>query len=165
MLGTRVDDIIVYSSDTDLTPFDKGAYASSTTYVTGTAVLKVAEQVRQQILQVAAKMLATQPEELRLADRQVVASSGPRVSLEEVALRSLHMQDQHQIMATASHSTALSPSPFVAQFVEVEVDTETGEVRPVQVITALDGGKVINPRDHGGPGGRRGRPSSGICTL
>ena len=146
VLGTRVDDIIVYASDTDLTPFDKGAYASSTTYVTGTAVLKAAEQVREQILQVAAKMLAAQPEELRLADRQVVARSGRRVSLEEVALRSLHMQDQQQIMATASHSTALSPSPFVAQFVEVEVDTETGEVRPLQVVTALDCGQVINPQ-------------------
>jgi len=146
VLGTYVEDIIVYSSDTDLTPFDTGAYASSTTYISGTAVKKAAEQVRQQILQVAAKMLLARPEDLYTADRHVVTASGKGVSLEEVALRSLHMEDQHQIMATASHSSALSPSAFVAQFVEVEVDTETGEVRPLRVVTALDCGQVINPR-------------------
>jgi putative selenate reductase molybdopterin-binding subunit len=145
VLGAGVDDIIVYSSDTDMTPFDKGAYASSTTFVSGSAVKKAAELVRAQILDVAGKMVGAPPEELRLAERHVSALSGRRVSLEEVALYSLHTKDQHQIMATASHSTGLSPSPFVAQFVEVEVDTETGQVRPLEVVTALDCGQVINP--------------------
>jgi putative selenate reductase molybdopterin-binding subunit len=145
VLGAGVDDFIVYSSDTDMTPFDKGAYASSTTFISGTAVKKAAELVREQIFDVAGKMLATKAEELRLAERAVIARSGQRVSLEEVALHSLHHKDQHQIMATASHSTGLSPSPFVAQFVEVEVDTETGQVRPLEVVTALDCGQAINP--------------------
>jgi putative selenate reductase molybdopterin-binding subunit len=145
VLGVGVDDIIVYSSDTDLTPFDKGAYASSTTFVSGTAVKKAAELVREQILDEGGKLLAEPAGELRLAERQVKARSGKQVSLEEVALHSLHIKEQHQIMATASHSTGLSPSPFVAQFVEVEVDTETGQVWPLEVVTALDCGQAINP--------------------
>ncbi len=145
-LGVPLDDIIVYASDTDFTPFDTGAYASSTTYISGTAVLKAAEDVRAQILDHAAKhILNCSPDELELEDRKIVHRDGRTLSLEEVALHSLHQADQHQIMATASHMSDLSPAPFAAQFAEVTVDTETGQVTVDRLLFAVDCGIAINP--------------------
>jgi putative selenate reductase molybdopterin-binding subunit len=145
-LGVRVDDIIVHSSDTDFTPFDKGAYASSTTYVSGGAVRKAAMQVRDQIREYAAGMLeGVSPEELTLEAGNVVAPDGRSVTLGEVALSSLHQQDQRQIIASASHVSQVSPPPTAAQFVEVVVDTKTGHVRPERMLMAVDCGRVINP--------------------
>ncbi|MFN8562739.1 MAG: molybdopterin cofactor-binding domain-containing protein [Anaerolineae bacterium] len=145
-LGVPLDDVIVYASDTDFTPFDTGAYASSTTYISGTAVLKAAEQVRAQILQHAAEyMLECPVDDLDLSDRKVVARDGRSVTLEAVALHSLHQANQHQIMATASHMSELSPPPFAAQFAEVTVDTETGQVTVDRLLMAVDCGIAINP--------------------
>src|SRR5690606_2618480 len=110
-LGVPLEDIIVYSSDTDFTPFDTGAYASSTTYISGGAVKKAAEQVRAQILERAAMMLHADPATLTLADRKVTARDGRAVTLEDVALHALHTEDQRQIMATASHMSYESPPP------------------------------------------------------
>jgi len=145
VLGAELEDIIVYSSDTDFTPFDKGAYASSTTYISGGAVKKAAEEVARQIKAVAAKMLDADPQTLCLAERAVWAPDGRHVSLEEVALHSLHVEEQHQIMATASHMSYLSPPPYAATFAEVEVDVETGEVRVTKLVCAVDCGFAINP--------------------
>ncbi|MCB0146505.1 MAG: molybdopterin-dependent oxidoreductase, partial [Caldilineaceae bacterium] len=116
-LGVPLEQIIIYSSDTDFTPFDTGAYASSTTYISGGAVLKAAEEVREQIVRHAANHLLTgmDADRLWLEDGAVVAPDGRRVSLETVALHSLHQADQHQIMATASHMSYISPPPFAAQ--------------------------------------------------
>jgi len=145
-LGVPVNDIIVYAADTDMTPFDTGAYASSTTYISGGAVLKAAEQVRAQILQHAADhMLDCAADELELEDRKIVHRDGRGVTLEEVALHSLHQADQHQIMATASHMSEVSPPPFAAQFAEVIVDTETGQVTVERLLMAVDCGVAINP--------------------
>src|SRR5437588_7732751 len=98
VLGVRVEDIIMHSSDTDFTPFDTGAYASSTTYISGGAVKKAAEGVRWQIQKVAGKLLHYDNfEELRLADSRVWTPDGSQVvTLAEVALHSLHKEDQHQ---------------------------------------------------------------------
>lgn len=145
VLGVRVEDIIMYSSDTDFTPFDTGAYASSTTYISGGAVKKAAEQARQQILDVAGRMLKAHPETLTIKDRVITAPSGRTVTVSQVALHSLHVEDQQQIMATASWMSYDSPPPFAAQGVEVEVDTETGAVRVLRAISAVDAGRVINP--------------------
>ncbi len=145
-LGVTVDDIIVYSSDTDLTPFDVGAYASSTTYLSGEAVRKTAEGVKKQILDVAAKMLGAKPENLICRDGKVVCrEKGKELSFSEIALRSLYMKDQFQIAHTASHITDSSPPPFSAHFVEVEVDTETGFVKIIKYVAAVDCGTPINP--------------------
>jgi putative selenate reductase molybdopterin-binding subunit len=146
VLGTPVDDLIVYSSDTDFTPFDKGAYASSTTYISGGAVRKAALKIGEQIRKHAARMLnVDRPEQLTLRNRKVLAPDGRSVSLEQVALSSLHQQDQHQIMATASHMSYQSPPPTAAQFAEVIVDTETGEVTVERLLMVVDCGRVINP--------------------
>lgn len=144
-LGVPLEDIIIYSSDTDFTPFDTGAYASSTTYISGGAVKKAAEQVRRQICEVAAWMLDAHAENLTLRDRRVWAPDGRSVTLAEVALFSLHQHEQHQIMAVASHMSYDSPPPFAAQYVEVEVDTETGVVEVKKMVMAVDCGRVINP--------------------
>ncbi len=146
-LGVPLEDIIIYSSDTDLTPFDTGAYASSTTYISGNAVLKAAEQVRQQIIEHAAKHLLSgaDPERMYLDSRCVWTPDGDSVTLAEVALHSLHQADQHQIMATASHMSYESPPPFAAQYAEVEVDVESGQVEVKRLVFAVDCGTVINP--------------------
>ncbi len=148
-LGVTVEDMIVYSSDTDFTPFDKGAYASSTTYISGGAVRKAARKVAGQIKAHAAAMLGM--EELAggdgwaLRDRKVIAPDGTTLTLEEVALSSLHQHNQHQIIASASNMSYDSPPPFGAQFVELTVDTETGQVTVERVLMTVDAGRVINP--------------------
>ena len=146
-LGVPLRDIIIFSSDTDFTPFDTGAYASSTTYISGGAVLKAAEQVKDQIIEHAVKHLlpGADPERVWLEDQHVHAPDGRKVSLEKVALHATHQADQHQIMATASHMSYVSPPPFAAQFVEADVDTETGQVTVNRLLMAVDCGVAINP--------------------
>ena len=142
-----LDQIIVYSSDTDFTPFDTGAYASSTTYISGGAVMKAAEDVQRQIIEHAAKHLleGAPAERLWLEDGGVKAPDGSSVTIAMVALHSTHQAEQHQIMATASHMSYISPPPFAAQFAEVEVDTETGQVTCTRLVMAVDCGVAINP--------------------
>jgi putative selenate reductase molybdopterin-binding subunit len=145
-LGVPVEKIIPYSADTDMTPFDPGAYASSTTYISGRAVEKAARAVKEQIAAVGARMLEEKPEDLVLHGQKVCAKDGRFVTYEQVCLSSLYQKDQFQIMATASHMSYESPPPFAAVFVEVEVDTETGLVRVLKVVEAVDCGQVVNPQ-------------------
>jgi len=146
VLGIPLEDVIVYSSDTDFTPFDTGAYASSTTYISGGAVKKAAEKVKAMILDHAANMLdVSDVSSLVLGDRKVQAADGRSVTMEEIALSSLHQLNQHQIMATASHVSSLSPPPTAAQFVEIDLDMETGHITPERLLMVVDCGRVINP--------------------
>ena len=146
VLGVPLDDIKVYSSDTDMTPFDTGAYASSTTYISGTAALRAAEAVRVRLKERAAMLLEVdEPCTIELRDRRAYAADGRSVSLEEIALDSLHWQDQEQIMGTASHVSPDCPPPFAAQFAEVEVDVDTGQVTVTKLVMAVDCGVAINP--------------------
>ncbi len=146
VLGVGLDDIKVYSSDTDMTPFDTGAYASSTTYISGTAAKLAAENVRKRLKERAARLLdANEPCTIELRDNRAWAPDGSSVSLEEVALDSLHVDDQEQIMGTASFFSPECPAPFAAQFAEIEVDIETGQVTVVKLVMAVDCGVAINP--------------------
>jgi putative selenate reductase molybdopterin-binding subunit len=145
-LGARVEDFIVYSSDTDFTPFDKGAYASSTTYISGGAVRKAAHAIRKQVLKQAALMLKIDnPDELKIFDRKIITPNERMLTFEDIALSSLHQLNQHQIMATESHVSYVSPPPTAAQFVEVTVNTETGEIQADRLLMVVDCGRVINP--------------------
>ena len=145
-LGVDVEDMVVYSSDTDFTPFDKGAYASSTTYVSGGAVLKAAQEVREMILSHAAKMMRKDNHDgFELLDKWITAPDGKKVSLEDVALSSLHQLEQHQIIASASNMSYSSPPPTGAQFAEVSVNIKTGEVKVDRLLMVVDCGRVINP--------------------
>lgn len=146
VLGVAADDIIVYAADTDLTPFDVGAYADSTTYISGMAVKKAAEQVRARIVPRAARLLGVDdPGGIELRNGQAWATDGRSVSLADVALNALHVEDQEQIMATASHVSGESPPPFAAQVAEIEVDVDTGQVTVVRLVMAVDCGVAINP--------------------
>ena len=146
VLDVAPEKIIVLSSDTDVTPFDSGAYASSTTFISGTAVLKAAKEVRGQILAVAADVFEGDAEQLTCRDGVVYDSSGGSLTYADICNRALYEKDQFQIMATASHFSTSSPPPFAAAFAEVEVDTETGVVRVKKVVSAVDCGLAVNPQ-------------------
>lgn len=145
-LGVTLDKIVITSGDTDITPFDVGAYASSTTIISGGAVKKAAEKVRAQVLQVAGKMLDAPVERLACANNEVFTTGAERksVSMTDVALQAMY-KEKMQIMDGASHFNTDSPPPFCATFAEVEVDTETGQVQVLQLATAVDPGTAINP--------------------
>jgi len=156
ILGAPLEDVLVYSSDTDFTPFDKGAYASSTTYISGAAVARAAQKVAERICLRAAKMInekqgveagedGVAPEDIRLADRKASALDGSYVTLADVALNALHHEDQEQIMAVDSYMSPVSPPPFVAQFAEVTVDIQTGQVVVDRLVMAVDSGVIVNP--------------------
>ena len=146
VLGVPVDDIITYSSDTDFTPFDKGAYASSTTYISGVAVVKAAQQCADRIKLRAAQMLGLSDfQTIQLSNKQAIAPDGRSISLAEIALESLHHRDQEQIMGVASYVSPASPPPFAAQFAEVTVDSETGLVKVDKLVMAVDSGVIVNP--------------------
>lgn len=146
VLGVPLDDIKVYSSDTDVTPFDTGAYASSTTYISGTAAKLAAEKVRERLKERAAKMMGVdEPCTIELRDKRAWAPDGTSVSLEELALESLHLEDHEQIMGTASYVSPECPPPFAAQFAEIEVDVDTGQVTVTKLVMAVDCGVAINP--------------------
>ncbi len=145
VVGVATDDIIVYSSDTDMTPFDVGAYASSTTYISGMATKRAAEEVRGQIVARAALMLGVDADSIDLYDGTAWSTDGQSVTLEQIALSTLHQEGQHQIMANASYVSPESPPPYAAQFAEIEIDIETGQVTVNQLVMAVDCGVPINP--------------------
>lgn len=145
-LGCDIEKIIVYSSDTDMTPFDVGAYASSTTYLSGMAVKNVAENVVKQMQEVAAAMLGGKPGEIRLANNCATNAEGKSVTFSEIALRALYGAEQFQIGAISSRISHKSPPPFSAHFAEVEVDTLTGKVKVLRYVAAVDCGTAINPK-------------------
>jgi putative selenate reductase molybdopterin-binding subunit len=156
VLGVPLDDILVYSSDTDFTPFDKGAYASSTTYISGTAVVRAAEQAAARIRERAADMLNAAGDvhgrtgelagsDIRLSGRKASAPDGRSVTLTEVGHNALHHENQEQIMGIGSYVSPVSPPPFAAQFAEVTVDTQTGQVVVDKLVMAVDSGVIINP--------------------
>ncbi len=143
-LGVTLDKIIIYTADTDLTPFDVGAYASSITYVSGGAVKKACEAALEQVLAVAGRMLKADPATLVARDNRVTAPDGQSVTMTEVALHSMY-QEKFQIIGSGSHCSPDSPPPFAAGFAQVAVDVETGEVRLERYIAAVDCGTPINP--------------------
>ena len=146
VLGCPTDDFITYLSDTDFTPFDKGAYASSTTYISGAAVVEAARKVAEQIKAVAGRILEVPAEEIDLADRQAWAPDGRSVTFAQIALNSLHHVHQHQIMGIGSWVSPDSPPPFAVQYAEVTVDTQTGQVTVKKLVMVLDCGMIVNPQ-------------------
>jgi putative selenate reductase molybdopterin-binding subunit len=145
-LGVSLDKIVITTGDTDATPFDVGAYASSTTIISGGAVKKAAEKVRAQVLAVAARMLDAPVESLDCADNEVFTTGADRrsVTMGEIAMCAMY-KEKTQIMDGASHFNTDSPPPFCATFAEVEVDTGTGEIHVLHLATAVDPGTAVNP--------------------
>ena len=144
-LHTDYADMIVLSSDTDNTPFDTGAYASSTTYITGNAVKQCALQVYDIILETAAEMLQTGRDSLTADNGYVSSTSGQGVSYGEICAYRLYTSGQTQIQSSASFVAHESPPPFSAQFADVEVDIETGQIHVNRIAAAVDCGLPLNP--------------------
>ena len=143
-LGTTVDKIIIYSSDTDLTPYDCGAYASSTTYVSGNAAYNAAVKMRERLLKEAAQELKVKPEDVEF-DGKTFTSNDKSISLEDLATGRMYNNDTRQIAVTESYHGHVSPPPFMAAFGEFEFDTETYEYKMVKYVTVTDCGTTINP--------------------
>ena len=143
-LGTTMDKIIIYSSDTDLTPYDCGAYASSTTYVSGNAAYNAACKMRERLIKEAAIELKVRPDEVEF-DGSVFRSGEKSVTLEDLSVGRLYNNDTHQIAVTESFHGHVSPPPFMAAFGEFEFDTETYEYKMIKYVTVTDCGTTINP--------------------
>jgi putative selenate reductase molybdopterin-binding subunit len=143
-LGISYEKVRVLSSDTDLTPFDVGAYASSTTYVSGGAVVKATQQMRDQLAAVFAEKWACAAGEVVFGDDNVSCGPGKAMTMAELASHALYAAKM-QPAATASHMSNESPPPFAAQFADVEVDSGTGEVFLRRFVSAVDCGTPIHP--------------------
>ena len=142
-LDTTVDKVIVYSSDSDLTPFDTGAYASSTTYVSGNAVLKAANLMREMIFVEAARILKTKIDEIDF-DGITFTTQNKSITLSHLANQITYSHEQKQLTATSSYVGHKSPPPFMAGLIEIDVDTKTGEYDIINYVSVVDCGTPIN---------------------
>ena len=146
VLDCELDNITVFGADTDTSPYDSGSYASSTTYVTGKAVEKCALKLREQISKLGAEMLECAPDEVTFDGRKVYVDAAPErgVSLAEIASAS---QFGHMVPleVTETHTSPLSPPPYMVGAAEIELDKETGEVKVLEFDACVDCGTPINP--------------------
>ena len=144
-LECSVDNIAVFGADSDASPYDSGSYASSTTYVTGKAVEQACTQLKEQICAIAAQMLDCPAEELEFAGDRVRRLDGRgEVTLSEIATKSM-CGNPIAVQATSSHTSPVSPPPFMVGMAEVEVDKETGSVEVLDYAAVVDCGTPINP--------------------
>ena len=146
VLECGLDNITVFGADTDTSPYDSGSYASSTTYITGKAVEKCALKLRSQICKLGAQMLDCSENDVEFDGKTVFASADPSksVSLSDIATASMFGHDI-PLEVTETHMSPLSPPPYMVGAAEVEVDTETGEVKLLEFDACVDCGTSINP--------------------
>ncbi|KLO24557.1 MULTISPECIES: xanthine dehydrogenase family protein molybdopterin-binding subunit [unclassified Marinitoga] len=144
VLNVPTDDIIPYSSDTDITPFDTGAYASSTTYVSGNAVRIAAEKMKKEIIKAGAEYFEISEEKVSFNGKEIIAGEN-KITLKKLAEILYYNENQKQLSVTGSYVGEESPPPFMAGFAEVEVDTETGKIDLLNYVAVVDCGTPINP--------------------
>lgn len=145
ILEVPMEKIIVNSADTDVSPYDPGAYASSGTYVTGNAVILAAKKMREEVMKMASFLMKTPVEELEYMGEYVQDKNGNQLSLKEIGVRSVSFEGMNQLTTTATWGGKTSPPPFIASFAEVEVDTLTGETKVIDFLSVVDCGLPINP--------------------
>lgn len=143
VLETSIENITVISADTDLVPYDPGSYASSTTYVTGMAVVKAAQDLRGKIISAGATKLGVDKDEVEFDGVNLTSKKGSTL-LFDIAVDSTIGPDTNQLIGFASHGSPVSPPPFIAGFAETEIDKETGKVDLVDYVAIVDCGTVIN---------------------
>ena len=143
ILETTMDKINVISADTDVVPYDPGSYASSTTYVTGMAVVKASNILRDKIIDIGAKRLGIDKEYTEF-DGEYVYSEHNRISVFDIAVDFTVGPEKEQLVGYASHGSEVSPPPFIAGFVETEMDVETGKYEVIDYVAVVDCGTVIN---------------------
>lgn len=142
-LSCEMDRIIVSSVDTDHSPYDTGSYASSTTYLTGTAVVRACEKLVGKMKNEAAAALEIRPDQVRF-DGSLFTGEDKQIFLDQLAQK-LVVGDHQTLSAEASHSSPVSPPPFMAGFAEIEVDLQTGDVKVVDYAGVVDCGTPVNP--------------------
>ncbi|MEG1500837.1 MAG: molybdopterin cofactor-binding domain-containing protein, partial [Clostridiales bacterium] len=144
VLQCPLERIIISSIDTDSSPFDSGSYASSTTYVTGRAVFDAAEKLREKIIAKGGLLLDLPKEDLAFdGDAVYSLKHDKKLSLNEIACQ-MTMGRGEMLQAQATYGSSVSPPPLMAGFVEIEVDTETGLVKVIDMLGIVDCGTVIN---------------------
>ncbi|MBN2170089.1 MAG: molybdopterin-dependent oxidoreductase [Candidatus Krumholzibacteriota bacterium] len=146
VLGVPLERVTVYASDTDRTPFDTGAYASSTTYVSGSAVVAAAGEMKRQLVAEAARRFGVADDAIDYGGITLATRDGAQsVTLDQLSTELFYSRDQKQLVAAGSHLCQQSPPPYLCGCAEVEVDTETGLVTLVDFAAVADCGALINP--------------------
>ena len=140
-----VDDVAVFGADTDVSPYDSGSYASSTTYITGKAVEKACMDLKKRICSIAAEMMQCDKDEVVFAGKTVRRiGTSQEVSLTDIAYKTQVFNTQ-AAESTATHSSPVSPPPYMVGMVEIELDKLTGEVTILDYMAVIDCGIPINP--------------------
>lgn len=137
-----IDDITVLGADTDASPYDSGSYASSTTYVTGKAVCNASEKLINILKEEASKILEVPVNDLDF-DGEKVFGAGKEISRKELAVKS-QCGNSSAFEVTVSHSSPISPPPFMVGMVEIELDKETGHIDIIDYVAVVDCGTPIN---------------------
>ncbi len=137
------DEIAVFGADTDASPYDSGSYASSTTYLTGKATEKACLELRDNMCAIAASMLKCDVSELEFRGDGVYKLDGTgSVSRADIATASM-VNNCIPAQATVTHSSPVSPPPFMVGMVEIELDRETGGVEVLNYASVVDCGIPI----------------------
>lgn len=146
-LGCPMESMTVIESDTDIVPFDPGSYASSTTYVTGTAAKMAAEELREKIINKLAQFMDVKPEEIDFDGLVGTTKDGAKqLSVQELAPMLLIGTTSEQLTGFATWGSHTSPPPFMASIAEVKVDKQTGHIIPLHMYNCVDCGTVVNPK-------------------
>ena len=144
-MDCSVDDVAVFGADTDVSPYDSGSYASSTTYITGKAVEKACTDLKKQICAIAAQMMGCAEEEVVFESTRVRrVNTDQTVSLQDISYKAQLFNDQ-VAQATATHTSPVSPPPYMVGMVEIELDKLTGQVTILDFMAVVDCGIPINP--------------------
>ena len=144
-MDCSVDDVAVFGADTDASPYDSGSYASSTTYITDKAVEMACAKLKTQLCGIAAGMLGCSTEEVVFENGRVKQINTEKsVSLAEISVKD-QVNNDIAAVATASHSSPVSPPPYMVGMVEIELDKDTGEVKILDYVAVVDCGITINP--------------------
>lgn len=139
-----VEDVAVFGADTDVSPYDSGSYASSTTYVTGKAVEKACTELTGRICTIGAELLGCSAADVTFAGSCVRTADGRTASLTDIAYKS-QVSNNCAAEVTATHSSPISPPPFMVGMAEIELDKLTGEVRVLEYDAVVDCGTPVNP--------------------
>lgn len=141
-----VDQVVTSSLDTDHAPYDTGSYASSTTYVTGMAVVKACEKLRNSILEAAAGFFNVDKEDIEFDGKKInTLDHAHEMSLADFADTCFNGGIAKALIASDSHMSPTSPPPFMVGIAEVDVDKLTGEIKVHDYVSVVDCGTVINP--------------------
>ena len=143
-MNCPMDKVMVHGVDTDVSPYDPGSYASASTYVTGMAVVKACEHMQELILDEAAVRMDCPRDMLSFDGAEITSEDGKSLALDDLASALVAGPQTHQLVATASHGSPISPPPFMAGFVETETDPETGKTDVIKMVGVVDCGTPIN---------------------